>query len=156
MAESQEGEATMNRDRIAADIAPGSTWLSESSAVRVVSVCSGYVRYMDGQVLGMCHHDLFRREFSRPYDARHIRSWFAMCLNNLAEFHAYYSPSRQRTFARSVTRQPEEAYAASRGSPALPADAVYVRTYADPATPNDFIQDLNDVLACHVARHQPA
>lgn len=145
----------MNRDRIAADIAPGSTWVSDSSAVRVISVCLGYVRYMDGDVLGIEHHELFRSRFEQPYDCRRVRSQFSMSLQNLLEFHAFWSRSTRKMFARSV-RDPQDAYHAARGRPALPNDALLVGTYAHPATPDDFLQDLNDLIACDARDVQAA
>lgn len=71
-----------------------------------------------------------------------------MSLAVLATFHAFFSPSMQRMFARSTTRNPEQCYGPARGSPALPQDALYVNTYATPAQPSDFEEDLNDALAC--------
>ena len=77
-----------------------------------------------------------------------VRSRFSMSLSLLVTFHAFWSPSAQRMFARSITRSPSEAHKPARGSPALPPDAIYVNTYTDQAKPSDFVKDLIDVLIC--------
>lgn len=134
------------------DIVPGSVWSRGDSSAYVLGVAEGYVRYETGGEPELLHHSQFRALFSSPYDARKVRSQFSMSLANLVTFHAFWSPSANRMFARSVSRgDPTKAYAPARGSPALPIDAIFVRTYDDRATPNDFFEDLNDVLASVIA-----
>ena len=155
----------MARDRIAGDITRGSRWPSRQgeSAARVVSTQAGYVCFEDagdGEIK-LLHHHRFRTIYAEPYDTRALRSQFEMSLSNLDEFHAFWTPSKQKLFARSASAgAPGEVRGAARGRPALPEDAEYVGTYsndADIAKPQwhrrgmtvfeAFIDDLHDVLA---------
>lgn len=145
-----------HNDRVACDIHPGSTWVGEDGFACVRNVDAGYVRYTIDGVACTIHHDQFRRQFQSPYDARRVRSQFSMSLAVLAVFHAFWCSASQRFFARSVTRAPNACYSAARGSPAVPQGAVFVGTYSPPATPDVFLEDLNDVLACLATRRSAA
>lgn len=132
-----------------ADIAPGSQWAGkDGTKVRVLSTTSTHVQFDGPAGVRLLHHWHFREHYSSPYDARKVRSQFSMSLAVLATFHAFWSPGLRKMLARSDSRRPQECYRAARGSPALPPDAVYVNTYASPAHPSNFEEDLNDVLAC--------
>lgn len=83
-----------------------------------------------------------------PYDRVKARSQFSSSLANLVEFHAYWSPSAARWFARSARRgTPDEARAAARGAAALPPDAKFFGTYSDNAGAGAFLRDLDDAIA---------
>lgn len=152
----------MMSDRFAADITRGSIWrASDGSHARVMSVCAGYVSFARRGVIDRMHHHVFRNEFERPYDARRLRSQFSMTLNNLVSFHAFWGLTSRRLYARASNVRPEDCRTASRGRPALPADAVYVGQYSDAVIMprqwhgpqltayEKFLQDLHDVLAEH-------
>lgn len=125
----------MARDRLAADIEPGSVWLTpdETSSACVVSSSAGYVVFedaRDGAVRTM-HHARFREHYVEPYDARMLRSRFDMYLANLDTFHAYLD-GNGKIYARTASAgSPDEVRTAARGRPALPSDARYVGTYSN-------------------------
>jgi len=148
------------RDRRTCDIARGSTWIAregEGSAL-VVRVCAGWVFFADASgAMSEMYYAQFRARFSEPYDAQQCRSQFSMSLANLANFHAFWSPSQRRMPARSATAAPDEMRGAARGRPALPDDAQYLGTYAidedKPRGPVDaFLEDLNDLIAAGLGR----
>jgi hypothetical protein len=148
----------MARDRDAADITVGAQWPGRrGGAARVLDVSAGYVRFVDevGRV-EIAHQWQFRQRYLQPYDARRLRSWFAMCAANLIEFHVFWSSALGRSFARTSTVAPEDCAAAARGRPALPPDAKHVGTYAQPVSPDAFFEDLNDVLATEGNSGNPA
>jgi hypothetical protein len=136
----------MARDRDAADITLGALWRGRSGGTaRVLGIDAGYVRYMkDDGAVELVHQWYFRDRYVAPYDAKRCRSQFSMSLANLISFHAFWSPKLKRMFARSSNVDPSDCAAASRGRPALPADAIYIATYSEPATPEQFFEDLND------------
>jgi hypothetical protein len=136
----------MDRENPARDILPNSYWEAPGTCVQVLSTAGGYVRAWDGAEARHVHHAKFRAEFRQAYDRNAFRSQFSMSLCNLEEFHAFFSPSVRRFFARAVNRSPEECFAARRGSAALPADAVFVATYAKSFSPSDFLNDIDDVI----------
>lgn len=132
--------------RGAADIALGALWRGHGGGTaRVLGIDAGYVRFMkdDGAVEHL-HQWLFRERYVAPYDAKRCRSQFSMSLANLVSFHVFWSPMMKRMFARSSNVPPSDCAVAARGRPALPADAVFIATYAEPATPEQFFEDLND------------
>jgi hypothetical protein len=134
----------------------------EGGSARVLDVAAGYVRFVDqDDRVDVLHHYAFRERYLSPAEtrqsvrqrfldpatARRLGSQFAMSLANLASFHVFWSPTLKRMFARSLSVPLTECAAAARGRPALPADAVHVGTYADPASPDQFFEDLNDAIA---------
>lgn len=154
-----------SRDRRTCDIAPGSTWNARAGdgCAIVIRIVGAYVEFEDeaGRLHmgpGAMYHAHFRERYVEPYDAQQCRSQFSMSLANLANFHAFWSPSQRRMYARSATGDPAEVRGAARGRPALPADAEYIGTYAvdereDGTQPRRmgpceaFLEDLNDLLA---------
>src|SRR6185369_14403692 len=136
----------MDRENPARDILPRSYWESPGARVQVLSTAAGYVRAWDGAAVRHVHHLAFRSEFAQAYDRNAFRSQFSMSLCNLEEFHAFYSHSVRRFFARCVTRAPEEAFAATRGAAALPKDSVFVGTYAKSFSASDFLNDIDDIV----------
>ncbi len=134
-----------------ADVTPGSIWLGRYGGhARVISVEGGYVRFAreDGHVDPLpMHRWRFRELYLEPYDARRCRSQFSMSVANLVSFHAFYSPTARRMYARSANVPPSSCAGASRGRPALPADAIFIGTYESPVSPAAFFEDLNDALA---------
>lgn len=142
-----------HRPHPAQDIIPGSRWpCREGLGCAIVKAsAAGWVDFIftDGAVGARqrLHHTDFRRQFAAPYDSRAIRSQFAMCMANLQAFHAFWGPQARRIFARSTNRPPEAARAPARGSPEVPADAIYIGTYSNPFAPETFLADLNDALA---------
>ena len=81
-------------------------------------------------------------------ERHHIRSRISTALCNLDEFHAFFSPSLRRFFARCVTRSPAEAFGSVRGAAALPMDAVFIGTYSHGSVrARDVVEDLEDVIA---------
>lgn len=136
-------------DRNAADITRGSIWPARGAGhARVIAVAGGHVRFArESGAIEVLHHLRFREVYREPYDARQCRSQFSMSVANLVSFHAFWSPSLRRMFARSSTIRPSDCARASRGRPALPPDAVLVGTYVAPVSPDTFFADLNDVLA---------
>lgn len=155
----------MARDRTAGDITRGSMWQAREGqgGARVISTQAGYVCFEDANdgATKILHHHRFRDRYAEPYDARALRSQFEMSLSNLDEYHAFWSPSKQKLYARSASAgAPGEVRGAARGRPALPDDAEFVGTYSNDAaiaTPQwhrrgmtvfeAFIDDLHDVLA---------
>lgn len=132
-----------DRENPARDILDGSTWERQGALVEVLSTAGGYVRIGDGTVM---HHTRFRAQYTQPYDRSRFRSQFSMSLCNLEEFHAFFSPSVRRFFARCVSRPPEEAFKATRGAAALPPDCVFVGTYAKSFSASDFLNDIDDIV----------
>ena len=136
----------MDRENAARDILPRSYWEAPGVCVQVLSTAGGYVRIWDGAIARHVHHAQFRGEFRQAYDRNAFRSQFSMSLCNLEEFHAFFSPSVRRFFARCVSRPPEEAFKATRGATALPADSLFVGTYARSFSASDFLEDIDDVV----------
>lgn len=134
----------------ASDIVVGSRWDSRSDRGFAIVRCSaaGYIEYVrqDGR-RGRAHHETFRNAFISPYDSREVRSRFSMSLANLIELHAFWSPATHHLFARSASRSVADSYKPARGSPPLPAEAIYVGTYTHPYPTDGFLNDLNDALA---------
>lgn len=135
----------MARDRLAADVAPGSVWLTAdaSSSARVISTGSGYVRFeADGDV-EIIHVHRFRERYVEPYDARRVRSQFAMSMANLENFHVFWSESQRKMYARTAKIAVQDCYKSARGRPALPPDAEWLETYSTgksiPGEPIDVI-----------------
>jgi hypothetical protein len=64
---------------------------------------------------------------------------FSASLCNLSQIQMYWSPSRRRIIARAVVTEIR--------ARTLPADAVLIGTYSHPFNVNDFLGDLEDVLA---------
>lgn len=142
-------------ERALCDIIPGSVWDGDYQPAHVLNVADNYVRFRQGrEAVEVAHHLQFRRRFLAPYDARQVRSQFAMTVANMQEFHAFWSFALKRLFTRSVNRQPEHCYTAARGSPALPPDCCLIGTYADPVNADAFFEDLHFVL--HQARQERA
>lgn len=125
-----------------ADISPRSTWEARGGTgarVRVIAAASGYVTFgATGCLPVTLHHVEFRRQFEPLYDRRKVRSQFSMTLANLGEFQVFWIPGRRTIAARSV--------GCSRRF-ALPAGAVSVGVYAQPFDSEEFLGDLDDVLA---------
>jgi hypothetical protein len=142
-----------HRPHPAQDIVAGSRWPSARGpgCATVRAVAAGYVDFTfnDGAVVAheRLHHEQFRRLYIEPYDSRSVRSWFSMSLANLQACHVFWSRALRRGFARNISRAPDDSRAAARGSPAIPADAMYVGTYSSPFAPDAFLDDLNDTLA---------
>ncbi len=136
----------MDRENPARDILPRSYWEAPGACVQVLATGGGYVRFWNGRCAELLHHVLFRARFRQAYDRHAFRSQFSMSLCNLEEFHAFFSPSVRRFFARAVNRSPEDSYSARRGSAALPSDALFVGTYAESFSPSDFLNDIDDVI----------
>jgi hypothetical protein len=67
-----------------------------------------------------------------------LRQRFRMIIANLASAEIYWSRSRRGLVARATSCVRRFA---------LPKDARYIGTYSDPANANDFLDDLDDVLA---------
>lgn len=124
----------MARDRNPADIVPGSTWITpdEASSALVISITAGYVTFEDAEdgAVRTLHCLRFREQYVAPYDAQQLRSQFSMTLSNLRSFHAFYSVSTGKLYARSDTIPIEECYKAARGRPPLPTDAKHIDTYS--------------------------
>lgn len=141
------------RPHPAQDVIAGSRWISATgkAPALVRGSAEGYVDFTAAGVRQRMHHEQFRREYLEPYASRQVRSQFAMCIANLQAFHAFWSTEARRIFARSIGRPPNESRVAARGSPAVPAEAIYIGTYSDPFTPEAFLADLNDALATAVA-----
>lgn len=138
-----------------ADIAPGSQWTGrDGTRVRVLGTTATHVRFLGPAGERLLHHWHFREHYSAPYNAQKFRSWFAMTTANLQDFHLFWSPSRQKAYGRSSIIPRAKLFTATRGRPALPADAIYVNTYVDGANPHHAESDLNDALAC--ADHRAA
>lgn len=126
-----------------ADIVPRSLWDSfgvSAKRVRVLAVGGGYVTFVaigDVQPLTM-HQGEFRRLYLPLYDRRVIRSRFSTCVANLVEFTVYWVPSARTIAARSI--------GCSR-SFTIPPDAVLVGVFASGITSDEFLEDLDCVLA---------
>lgn len=135
-----------DRENAARDILPRSYWEAPGECVQVLSTAGGYVRIWDGKAARHMHHLQFRAAFRQAYDRNAFRSQFSMSLCNLEEFHAFFSPSVRRFFARCVNRTPEKAFAATRGAAALPKDSIFVGTYAESFSPSDFLNDIDDLV----------
>lgn len=142
-----------HRPHEAADIVPGSRWPSRRGigVAEVTEVGANRVTFtfIDGARVtrGWLHHLEFREQYEQPYDSRAVRSKFSMYLANLPSFHAFWSRTARNLFARSTTRSPADSFSPARGSPALPPDAIYVGTYAQPFPTDAFLADLHDALA---------
>jgi hypothetical protein len=136
----------VDRDNPARDIPPRSYWEATGACVQVLSTAGGYVRAWDGATVRHLHHLQFRAEFHQAYDRNAFRSQFSMSLCNLEEFHAFFSLSMRRFFARCVNRPPEDSFRATRGAAALPPDAVYVGSYAKTFSASDFLKDVDDIV----------
>jgi hypothetical protein len=67
-----------------------------------------------------------------------MRQRFRMIIANLASAEIYWSRSRRGLIARATSCVRRFA---------LPKDARYIGTYSDPSNANDFLDDLDDVLA---------
>lgn len=139
-------------DRTAADITRGSICEAapgcSGGAARVLAVSAGYVRFARSEgCIEILHHALFLQRYVPIFEARQVRSQFSMSLANLSNFHVFFSRCQRRIFARSAKVPIESCAGAARGRPALPADAVYVGTYSDPVSPDDFFSDLHDAIA---------
>lgn len=149
-----------DRANPAADILPRSVWeptgpfivplIVRSTRIAVLSTAGGYVRYRRGdEPAQVVHHATFRRWFRPLYDRRAVRSQFTMSLANLGEFRVFWLPDLRRMVARSV--------ACSRHF-RIPEGAVPVGTYSSPFTADQFLDDLDCVLATldHEARSAAA
>jgi hypothetical protein len=136
----------MDRENPARDILLRSYWESAGRRVQVLSTGGGHVRYWDGCAAEILHHSQFRTRFKPVYDRNAMRSQFSMSLCNLEEFHAFFSPSVRRFFARCVSRSPEQSFAPSRGASALPKDSIFVGTYAKAFSPADFLDDIDAIV----------
>jgi hypothetical protein len=149
------------RDRSAADIGLGSIWCRGDGTCAIVrSVNARHVTFTDHVgAIDTFHVNRFREVFvESPYDARDVRSQFSMSVANLDSFHAFWSPSQKRMFARSAACRPEDVRTAARGRPPLPPDAEFIGTYAGKIVVHQgwkqrvmcsvdaFFDDLNDRL----------
>jgi hypothetical protein len=135
----------------ASDIIPGSRWpcAAGQGCAIVLATASGYVvfTFTDGAVVAQerLHHQQFRRLYVQPYDSRAVRSWFAMSIANLQEFHAFWFAGKP--YARTARRSVEDAYKPCRArGGAVPKGARYVGTYTAPLRPDSFFPDLHDAL----------
>jgi hypothetical protein len=132
----------------------GSTWLdSAGRRALVLGAVRGWVSFvfMDEprpRRVRNLQQFLFTAAFT-PEDAwkSTVRSRFSMSLVNLSQLHAYFCAATRKFFARSTNRSPEQARAPTRGSPAVPVDAIYIGTYSHPLRAEEFLGDLDDVLA---------
>lgn len=126
----------------AADILPRSIWeAQDGERVRVLDTGGGYVAYVKANGAARhVHHRTFRREFQPLYDRRAVKSQFSMSCANLAEFRAYWTPGARKMVARSVSCQREFR---------IPADAILIGLYAHPFNADQFLADLDCVIATH-------
>ncbi len=138
-----------DRENAASDIAQGSAWNSVQRVDRatVLSTGGGYVRYSlaSDRAPRVLHHVTFRALYEPLFDRRQVRSQFSMTCANLAEFDVFWNPMKRKIIARSVT--------CSRRF-ALPAGVVKVGTYSSPFSAEDFLNDLDCLLATN--DHPPA
>lgn len=142
-----------------ADIREGSTWVGRAEGFAIVlSVAAGYVRIRTeaGDVREV-YHQHFRAQYLQPYNARQLRVQFYMSLSNIGCFNAFWSPGQRKVFARSAEIPFADLRTATRGRPALPADAMFVGCYVDSDLrrrrkrgADHFFEDLNDVLATFI------
>jgi hypothetical protein len=162
----------MARARDPGDIIVGSIWTGRTGgSARVLSVSAGYVRFVDASGEPDTRHQWeFRRRYMSPREARqaareqHLprdvigrcRSQFSMSIANLVACHIFFSRTCSRIFARSSGVPLEECHKPARGRPALPPDAIHIGTYAEPASPDAFFEDLNDALASQGNSGSPA
>lgn len=132
----------------AADIPLRSIWENVAGEqVRVMNTAAGYVRFEPLGAEPVTVHCLdFRATFRPFYDRHGFASQFSMSLANLSEFHAFFSPTARRFYARSACRHVDSAFASSRGSPAIPKDSIHVGTYAHPCPTINFLNDLDELL----------
>lgn len=123
----------------AADIEPRSYWRrrDDRALVRVRDRADGYVRLERGEFMW---HDAFRLVHAALYDRSAMRSQFAMCCSNLAEFRVYWHPERSKIIARSLV--------CARAFK-IPAGVVEVGVYCSPFSPEDFLDDLDSCIALH-------
>lgn len=88
-------------------------------------------------------------DVSRPFtliEERWLRSKISMYLCNLQDFALYWVPSLQRLAGRG--RNKGDPFVNTRGSPALPRDAILIGWYAQGDVRTDTVlEDLEDVLA---------
>jgi hypothetical protein len=70
--------------------------------------------------------------------AARMRQRFRMILANVFSADIYWSPSRHGLISRATSRTRKFE---------VPRDAVFVGTYSHPSNANDFLDDLDDVLA---------
>jgi len=82
-------------------------------------------------------------ETERVFFKRRISVAFA----NIVHFHVYFSPSTRLIYARQARRGIEAARTAAQGSPAVPDDAQFVGTYAQPYRAGDVLDDIEVVAA---------
>jgi hypothetical protein len=153
----------MARDRHAADIPHGSAWCDPQGVCVIVrSVSGGLITFTDEDgAVDMLHVNRFRDRYTdAPYDAKRVRSQFSMSVANLESFHAFWSDSAKKMYARGAAEPPERVRTAARGRPALPLDAEYVGTYSGRVvvppwwnrqrllkSVDAFFEDLNDLIA---------
>lgn len=143
------------RQHPAQDVVAGARWPSRMGHGHAVvqSAAAGFVvfRFTDGKMLlppEQMHHLNFRERFLAPYDARHVRSWFAMALANLQHFHAFMAPESTRLLARTARRSVADSFKPCRGrGGAVPPGSTYIGTYMAPLSPDSFFGDLHDALA---------
>jgi hypothetical protein len=72
-------------------------------------------------------------------EQRRFKRHFTMTLCNLSQVDLYWTPSGRRVIARAL--------GAERKPLPLPTDARLIGTYAHPFNVNDFLGDLDDLIA---------
>lgn len=124
------------RDAIA-DILPRSTWIAEDG-LRVVVACAAarHVVYRAPEPI-VVHERDFRARFQPVYDRAAMRQQFTMSLANLGRFRVYWLPEHRRIMARSISciRQFR-----------VPPGAELVGVYTSPCRPDQFFDDLDDLI----------
>lgn len=135
------------------DVRRGDIWVETADQSQVIIVGAGnhYVEFMraGGTVEVPVYAKHFLKRFAPlNYYPEAISSQFLMSVANLVTCHIFWCPmNRRRIFARSTARAPQDSYAAARGSPPLPKTAIYVGTYSHPFPADQFLGDLDAVIA---------
>lgn len=128
------------------DIPKRSIWVdADGTRVVIVVAAEGYVSFVraKGEKPQTIHEQAFRARFESLYDRAALRSRFSMSLANLVEFRAYWVPSQRRVITRGI--------ASTKPWP-IPPDSEFIGRYAHPCSSEDFIEDLDNVIArLHVA-----
>jgi hypothetical protein len=126
------------------DIGRGQIWRDRRDGALVIIVGAGnaYVDYLPsgrGARPVTVWDGEFRKHFAPLYDRAHERRQFCMRLANLGSFTAYWLAGKAKVMACGLTR--------ARPYNRDVTDAHLIGTYATPCDPEQFLDDLDDVLA---------
>lgn len=120
------------------DILPRSTWIA-ADGLRATVRCAAARHVSFASPFGpmILHERDFRARFEPVYDRACMRQQFTMSLANLGRFRVYWLPEHRRIMARSISciRQFR-----------VPPGAELVGVYTSPCRPDQFFDDLDDLI----------